>query len=405
MRRLVLGLSLALAGCGNPAPSTGNGDAAVDAADLAPAADLRMPDLAQPPLKPKLPQLDPHSGVALTAVQLVTITYNGWRYQQYVEGFGDYIVGSSWLTAVGSEYGVGPGTHVKKVHLDMPPMMINDEQIQQLLKGKIADGTLPAPSMTGPGSQYLYEIYFPQTTQVTNDLGASCSSFAGYHHFSTYNGAPFAYAVVDDCGAGRDDVTNTASHELIEAATDPFQDQPGVFLDTALPDPWGIEYGQEVGDMCEDQPSTFAGGFALARSWSNVAAAAGMDPCLPDPDPHYENVIALQSMPCTGPCDQAPTIPAGTDYTFTLIGWSASGSEPPWNIRLMDVSSESLIGQGLTFTLTQIQPRLSGQTIYDGAAVSVTITVPPTASSGDTGGFKVLSGPFNHSWPVAFTVQ
>jgi hypothetical protein len=396
-------MALALiAGCSGSDNTLPNGGDASASPDGGAPPDLFKPDQAQPPPPhPMLPAADQHNGTILAAVNLVTITYNKqldgnpWPYQSWVERLGDWIVTSDWFKAVGNEYGVGPGTHLMKVRLDtMPPMMITDQGLEQLMITLIKAGTLPPPK-----GDILYMIYMPPNVLVTNGIGASCTEFAGYHHAGFYGNARFTYAIVDDCTFGDpDELTNTASHELIEACTDPYEDDPGYFLDKSLPDPWGIEYGQELGDLCEDQPTVRDSGFGLTRSWSNAAATAGQDPCVPDQDPNYVNV---RVDPAT-----APSIAAGASYTFTIYGWSASGKAPPWDIRVAATSSNSLIGGGGgSFTLTELKPQLHGTTIYDNASVTLTITVPSTANSGDSGGFVIQSGALHHSWPIAFTVQ
>src|SRR5262245_1684496 len=52
------------------------------------------------------PQLENAGGPILEHAQLVTVTYPDYPYTADVEAFGDWVVGSDWLTIVGAEYGV-----------------------------------------------------------------------------------------------------------------------------------------------------------------------------------------------------------------------------------------------------------------------------------------------------------
>ena len=82
---------------------------------------------------------------------------------------------------------------------------------------------------------------------------------------------------------GVDLTTFMASHEMVEASTDPFGT---AYAQTDLDHiAWAYFFGSEVGDMCAFHagaaitPSDI--GFAVQRTWSNAAAAAFEDPCVP----------------------------------------------------------------------------------------------------------------------------
>ncbi len=375
-----------LAGCGGSPP-----EPAVDAgADLA-----TPPDLAQPPdltvAAPELPEVDPHSDLVLSSVKLVTITFAGYQAEAQVQQFGDFVVGSDWYKAVGADYGVGPGTSAAKVVLNQDPGPgVTDADVVKLLKGKIMDGTLPAPSKQD--SQYLYMIYFPSTTTVNEPGGdALCDLFWGYHSSAPFAvGARMIYAVIGDCSGNVDDVTSTASHELIEAATDPYPDLTGSFyVEASPPDPWTVEYGQEVADLCETEDYVYEGGFALQPIWSNAAAAKRENPCIPSDSPDYMTVTASPS--------EMPTVAPGQTVTFTLTGWS-NKLVPPWQVKLGD-------GDWSDYSATELQAYLSGTTVGRGGTLTLSMTAPAGAASGQIGGVKILSGPTGHLYPVGFTVE
>src|SRR5207244_7966712 len=127
--------------------------------------------------------------------------------------FGDFVLGSNWQHAVGDEYGIGPGTHVKKVALpDALGPTMSTAQLETLLGSHILDGSLPAPA--GDPNELLYMVYLPSTTVIAdNFIGTLCTDFVGFHRPLYYQGVtPVAYALVGDCGTGPDDIPSTASH-------------------------------------------------------------------------------------------------------------------------------------------------------------------------------------------------
>ncbi|HEY8086526.1 MAG TPA: hypothetical protein VIF09_01735, partial [Polyangiaceae bacterium] len=144
-----------------------------------------------------------------------------------------------------------------------------------------------------PTTSSLYVISYPSTTTVTLSGLTSCQQFGGYHNSTTIGGITVAYAVVPECTLSGwttlQTTTQSASHELAEAATDPYPlgvtpayagaDDGHVFLEVVLG-------GGEIGDMCAQWPTSFftPPGFAYAvqRPWSNAAARAGRDPCQPE---------------------------------------------------------------------------------------------------------------------------
>ena len=75
-------------------------------------------------------------------------------------------------------------------------------------------------------------------------------------------------------------LTIAGSHEIAEIVTDPYLS--GYRVAPQPPGPW-LALGGEIADLCPEgwYPE---GQWAYARVWSNAAAVAGTDPCLPGPD-------------------------------------------------------------------------------------------------------------------------
>jgi hypothetical protein len=328
-----------------------------------------------------------HSGTVLDHVELVTITYRDYdpATRDTVEAFGAAIVTSEWYAQVGAEYGVGAGS-ATAVRLNVAaPASLDGTQIEAFVDGLVSAGTVPKPPASG--SELLYMLYVPSTVTLGSDL----ADLLGYHQQSIVGGVPFAMAVVLDDGAITD-TTATASHELIEGATDPY-DPPndGYYTDAQAPDPWMlVGLAGEVGDLCDGETLIPSGTFAVQRIWSNVAAASGKAPCIPyDPDGEWFDVSAEPST--------MPTIPAGGSATFTLTGWSTS-AVPDWTLQTFAADLSDL-------TDAQLAAQLSSTTINNGKQVTLTLHAPAGTPGGKRGGVYVMSGSQQRPWLVGFTVQ
>src|SRR5436190_7683718 len=110
MRRFVMVLSACLWACG---------DNQTGPPDLQPDAGF------QPAPHARLPTVVPHTGIVLSAMQLVTITYAGYAAAPDVVAFGDALVASSWYRTTGAEYGVAPATHRQPAVLGAPPATLD----------------------------------------------------------------------------------------------------------------------------------------------------------------------------------------------------------------------------------------------------------------------------------------
>jgi hypothetical protein len=326
-----------------------------------------------------LPDLAPHGGPVLAHVQLVPIFYSNDADAAVLTGFSQWIVGSQWLKAVGADYGVDTGSVLKAVQrTDPAPATIDDAGIVNLLYAGLADGTLPTPP--GGPADALYMLWFPASTIVTAGTDRSCEAFGGYHNSARRGGVELAYAVIAACPAfvdGLNDLENrevVASHELIEAATDPIPDNhPGVQLDDPTSSWSG--FGSEVADLCQRPDTTEIvreSGFVAQRSWSASAAAAEQDPCVPGATADYFNLTVQDP----GVLRIAP----GGHQAVTLRAWARGAAHG---------TSWQLQAQGLMAASQTL--KLGASMIKDGATVSLDVALPATAQIGDQPQFVVFS--------------
>ena len=275
----------------------------------------------------RLPRVSDLGGPRLAHPQLQPIFYNNDGDSAVLTAMYQHIVTSSWLMAVGAEYGVGPGTTLAPVQLPEPgPAQLTDDAIVTRVFQGIADGTLPPP-----GADTLYIVHTPLSTRVSDPGSTSCTDFGGYHNSARRHGLEIAYAVIPTC-TSHSSYTDldlrelAASHEIIEAATDPIPlHHPGIVLRDPTSS-WGF-LGGEVGDLCESLGSLGVrdGGFLYQRSWSNAAAEDG-DPCVPrdPPGATYYNVLAEDG--------GRPRILPGGHRVVQLTGWSA-GQRGDWKLQ------------------------------------------------------------------------
>lgn len=282
--------------------------------------------------RPPLPQIDDRGGPVMAHPALVPIFFAGDPDVDALTAFSQWIATSQWLAAVGAEYRVGSGSVLGVVRLAAPaPAAIADGEILDLLFAGLADGTIPQPAAGEPG--VLYMVHFPAHTVVTDRGATSCIDFGGYHASARRGGVELAYAVLPSCPgfiAGEPDLAIrelVSSHELIEAATDPVPvNHPGFSIKDPI-SPW-LVLGAEVADLCTRNDASGAwaeAGFVAQRSWSNAAAAAGIDPCVPGQQtPYFTVAAALRSV---------PRIPPGKSRSMDLTGYiSGAGDDFVWQI-------------------------------------------------------------------------
>jgi hypothetical protein len=392
---LAVALLLAVPRCSGRASEAGPGDGSEDAgqgSSFADGGDAGVaaldgggdggPFVTAPHLP--LPTLSFHNGTAFTHPQLVTVTWTGFAFETDARAFGDGVVSSQWLGAVGGEYGVTGATHLSKVALSPAlPSMLTDAQLRAVLDARIADGTLPSP---GSNPQLLLLVYIPSGVVVDASAitrsGSLCGAYYGYHFFSADGGTRYAYAVSGDCDGQISSITALASHELIEAALDPFND--GYYLDPPIDDDWHFFRTAENADLCQAMPTVTEFGYTLERGWSNAAVSAGQAPCLPIPSAEvpYSDVSPPQR--------QILAVDAGTSVDVSLTGWAVA-SRVAWPVTV----SDSPLADFAT------NPQLSASVMNNGTQATLTLTVPVGTPPGKLGSAVVYSGSTNgRYWPV-----
>jgi hypothetical protein len=416
--RLCVVASVISAGCG----SAGAGATPVDAATSDAGEGGASPDSA----RATLPLVDYLGGPIISAPRVVTVTYgadgdpSADPERAFLEAFDDVITTTPWWDAVRAGYCdgsappkcVGRGSSGGHVHLaDTPAASYDDAPtggtLRTLLQGYITNGVLALPD-----ADTIYVLFLPSTTTLTVDgFAVSCKKFLAYH--ASFDAtlpeggtATVPYVVVARCSASEAALTASVSHELIETAVDPVDPDPALggnayslTSDTAWP---AIGSGSEVADLCEWTDGvrvTMEGSYVVARSWSNLAAAAGHDPCVPAPDPTatpYFNVA---------PARDALSIAVGEPTTLDLDAFS-DGPTADWNVSVGDVSQQA------GGTVQAVAATLDRSTANDGTKLHLTITLNRVVPSAHPAFLMLTSlsmstsrllGPTVHRWPIAVT--
>lgn len=238
----------------------------------------------------RLPQVEYQGGPFLRTPTVHTITFasDDATLVARLERFGDSVTSTAWWRTVVDGYCGAPGDCIRAgkpgrhVHLpDRLPPVVSDVEIEGLLAGAIRTGEL---GQLTPGA--LPVVYLPAGVSLTS--GAVAAFCAGgpraVHQVMRLPDLDLPYAIIPRC-ADFDVLTVSASHEILEAATNPDPASRGFALARSSSQLGftlaGVEPADPCGLLAADESWPREGGFALHRAWSNSAAARGGDPCVP----------------------------------------------------------------------------------------------------------------------------
>jgi hypothetical protein len=405
-KRVLASLSLAVVGavwaCGSSGAGTSpiQGDDATDASSSSSGAgssggegggvdapgDASTP-APYPATHPSPPQVISLGGPVI-APYIVPITYPGDPFVAQIEAFTAGLGATTFWSTVTSEYGVGPATSAPPVHIQTAaPATIDDSAIQQFIQSNVGT-TLPAAK---PG--IIYAFFYPASTTVTWNGAASCAQNEGYHwDLALSGGTNVSYVVVPRCDSavgapgvsGIDATTLVASHEYVEAATDPFPTlAPAYGALDADHTIWGVMENVELGDLC-----TWATGvaikppgfdFTVQRIWSNASITAGHDPCVPalapaaspyfNSVPELDDTVTITSYGRPTKTKGVYLLP-GQSKTISLWLYSDAPTVGPWTVSAVDAPYYGI--PATTHNLTFAFDKTQGQ---NGDRIQLTITV------------------------------
>jgi hypothetical protein len=235
------------------------------------------------PLSPTSVHLTYYGGPLLRNAKVVAVYWNAKVVSQdKLPAFYQWLVTSPYL-GWQSEYNVtsptaqtiGNGTYVKAVvdTKSSAATRLADPDVQKELLRMIDAGEVPAPD-----ENTLYMMHFPPGVEIDLNGAVSCIQFCGYHGAIVHGAKNVYYSVVPDqggaClgGCGDDpnpfnNLTAQASHEFIEAVTDP-AGALATGAGTAPPRAWYDTVNGESSDICNGQQQK-VGPYVVQKAWSN----------------------------------------------------------------------------------------------------------------------------------------
>jgi hypothetical protein len=348
----------------------------------APVLDHGAPSTTFPHFTPMMGQLRNNGGSVLKNPTVVTITWAGDDKADILEGVGDTIGAGQYWKDVASEYGVGPAVSGAAYHVrltDPAPASMTDKELDAFVNANVAktEGGWPA------ATDAIYIVYLPKTTALMLSGKSACSQgVGGYHDSTKVNSKSTAYAIVPRCGSDFEHITLSASHELAEAATDPYpRSRPAWsgFRDEDLAWEFFQQFQSENGDACEFyRDSDLAPGesdltFTAQRQWSNASAKGGHDPCVPVfKGTKYFNVtplalddidVDLSSLGGDVATTKGIKVKVGESRQIPL-GFYSDGAIGPWTIKAITggiAGGRSSSGVDLELDVTEGQ---NGQKAY-----------------------------------------
>ena len=400
---LLAASSSVVTGCvGNEAPATDDLDPGIDGGDPA-TADLESGDLSLAPCAayvPPIPLTQQAGGSVMSKPNIIAVYFadSDPAVTSKLDTFiTRYVTSPVWKEQV-AEYGVGDATVGKSLHLkDLAPTNISNVEIVNFLYAKFKN----VNSEFGfADANNLYVIFYPAKTRVKQGPEVSCVAFDGFHNeLATPDGTEVSFAVVVDCATVFGDVTTAASHEIAEAVTDPLpQSMPSYRNLQSLYAGWTIAFrGTEVGDLCEHIQDLQINDPAIGvyqRSWSNKAAMAHQNPCVPVPaaSPAYFNstpvlpdMIDMTDEQGNAISAEGVKIAAGKSKVVDVHLWGNCASKGVWTVKAAEVP---IPGNQRSLSFVWLGNNNKGK---DGDVLHLTISVAKGAPAGGFTTFLMTS--------------
>lgn len=356
-----------------------------------------------PPLPPPVfPHVVDEGGLVLTAPRVVPVFFAGDAMQTAIEGFLGQLAGSDYWTQTTAEYGVGPLSVGPSVVVTAPvPAMLSGSDVESFLRDHLDPAVPGWPALD---AETIYVVFYQENVVISDPSSTSCVDYLAYHDQIRLAGTgSIVYALIPRCaGFGAetplDVLTGSVAHELIEAATDPLIRTLPAWSSADIDHyAWSLATFGEIADMCALQPQTdqrLVGPYIVPRSWSNAAALARHDPCVPAPsDPYFAAVPVLEDSVIydygTGQLQtKGVRVPLHESRTIDVQLY-ADAPTTDWNVKVADDKKN---GKSLTFEWDH----LSG---HAGDVLHLTIT---RMTNADNGGNQVVFSSYRQSSIVNF---
>ncbi len=319
-------------------------------------------------LADRFPRIEFQGGPVLRHPRVLTVTFEGDdpALVARLEEFGRLVTRSSWWRQVVEGYCVTPddcigdGFSAAPAHLrDELPGVVSDLDVEEILFRALLRGDLG-----DVGDDSLLTVYLPAGVRLRDaTYPAYCDGGPrGYHSALRPGSDVIAYAVIPRCG-DETELTSTASHEILEASTNPDPSAHGFALHpsgfAAGFSASGVEPVDPCGLITMDGHQTTEQGFAFHRAWSNRAAGQGLDPCVPTTASGAYRALVPRE----------PTVILSSGETTARIELDAiSRPGERWSVSAPEISAEREPCLTLALDSSQVE---SGDTVT--LTISVTV--------------------------------
>ena len=348
----------------------------------------------------KLPRVTYHGGPYLRRPRVVTVTFKGDdpALVSRLEQFGARITHTRWWQEVTEGYCahgdcIGRGRPGPPARLEeVLPDKVRDVDVEALLAREAGAGRL------GPlDRDTLLIAYLPAGVALSDAFfPLYCSGGPrAFHRALKVGETKVAFAVLPRCG-GEADLTATASHEVLEAATNPDPSSRGFAFERGPANVGFTAAGVEPVDPCgllamDGRRHTMESGFVVQRAWSNRQASLGRDPCVPS-RAGAVYVALVPRQPVVRLADE------GDSATITLEA-AADRPTPAWAVSAFDLNGQQDGGQCVEVSLDK-------SSVAAGQTAQLTVTLRKR-NGRRLCVVAVISnlGHQSYMWPVAVTVR
>ena len=361
-------------------------------------------------------QLLSFGGAAVASPRIVPVTFSSDPLGASVQDFLPKLARDHGIASVLSEYGVGGMEVAPPIRLDeAPPAQITNTQVAAFIAGKIQSGAFPPAD-----ARSVYVLVYPDGTEVDREFFfgtfSACDIGDAFHDVASLpSGASVPIVVSPRCAgpflgsSGLDRVTLALSAEVADAVTDPFFDgYSGTdFNGSAFS---SLTNASEIADLCLSLPGPSLRpasiGYTVSRLWSNSAAKAGREPCLPAaaPDRYFNaypaKIDGTRAVPFFD--TQGISLAPGGEITIPVRLFGNERGPRSWQLSAASLTSpfggpSDPFGQ-LTFSFDRT---MGGDGDVRYLTISRTASPPPDAANFFLGfAIQSTSGSETHVWPV-----
>lgn len=341
-----------------------------------------------------LPRVVYRGGPYLRRPRVVTVTFKGDdpTLVSRLEQFGEMITRTAWWREVTEGYCahgkcIGEGRRGRRARLEeVLPDKVRDVDVEALLAREAGAGRLGALD-----SDTLLLIYLPAGVALSDAFFRRyCSGGPrAFHRALRVGKLKIAFAVLPRCG-GEAELTATASHEILEATTNPDPSARGFAFERTSANAGFTAAGAEPVDPCgliTMDHRTLEGGFVVQRAWSNRQASLGRDPCVPSPAerPYVALVPRQPTVRLTREGDSATiTLDAATDRSVGA-----------WAVSTFDLTGSHDGRQCVEVSLDK-------SSVSTGQTANLTITLRKSKGSQlCVAGISSTLGEHSYTWPLA----